>query len=165
MEFWEAVRSVFSKYAQFSGRARRSEYWWYSLFTVLVSLALGAVDGAIFGFEESDPSPISGLYGLATFIPGLSVSVRRLHDTNRSAWWLAAPIFALVALFALLPVARFSGATDLETSSQILTVAIFAIILTCLVILLAWFVTDGTHGPNRYGPDPKAPLQDADIFS
>ncbi|WP_027467485.1 DUF805 domain-containing protein [Deefgea rivuli] len=76
MKFEESIKICFSKYADFKGRAIRSEYWWFALFTFLVSIALGM-------FSEV----ASGLFSLATLLPSLAVGARRLHDTNRSGWW------------------------------------------------------------------------------
>jgi uncharacterized membrane protein YhaH (DUF805 family) len=77
MTFGESIRTCFSKYAAFDGRASRSEYWWWFLFTFLSSLALGVVS-----------QMVSGVFSLAVLLPGLAVGVRRLHDTDRSGWFL-----------------------------------------------------------------------------
>jgi uncharacterized membrane protein YhaH (DUF805 family) len=82
MTFGTAVSSVFAQYTGFSGRARRSEYWWFVLFNVLVSVVAGVVDTAL-------NSVLLGLVVvLGLLLPSLAVSVRRLHDTGRSGWWL-----------------------------------------------------------------------------
>ena len=82
MTFGNAVRSVFNQYAGFTGRARRSEYWFFVLFTFLVYLAASVVD-AVLGI------PLFTLVvGLGLLVPTLAVSVRRLHDTGRSGWWM-----------------------------------------------------------------------------
>ena len=87
MQFPEAIRSGFRNYVTFAGRAARSEYWYWTLFVVLVSTAGAIADHAIF----VDPGS-TGLFGaltsLALFLPGLAVSVRRLHDIDRTGWWL-----------------------------------------------------------------------------
>ena len=76
MSFAEAIQACFSKYADFNGRAKRPEFWWFFLFCVLVSMVLGKV------------SPmLSMVFSLGTLLPSLSVGARRLHDTNRSGWW------------------------------------------------------------------------------
>ena len=81
MGFGEALQSVFSKYATFSGRARRSEYWYFFLFNVIVTVVLNilysSTDSTIF-------AALMSLYSLATLVPGLAVSWRRLHDISRS---------------------------------------------------------------------------------
>ena len=81
---------VLKKYAVFEGRARRKEYWFFILFNVLISMALGfvdMVDEVIFN-PETGLGLFSGIYALGVMIPGMAVSVRRLHDTGRSGWWL-----------------------------------------------------------------------------
>ena len=84
--FMEALRN---KYATFEGRARRKEYWNYVLFYCLALIALLLVDG-VFGTlnEEAGIGLLSGLFALGTLVPSLAVTVRRLHDTDRSGWWV-----------------------------------------------------------------------------
>jgi len=82
--FAESITTCFSKYATFTGRATRPEYWWFALFTFAGSFALSAFAG----FDSEGISPPEAIFTLATLLPGLAVTVRRLHDTNRSAWYL-----------------------------------------------------------------------------
>ena len=77
MTFGESINICFKKYANFDGRASRSEYWWFFLFTFLVSMATGIISEAL-----------SGLFSLAVLLPSLAVGARRLHDTDRSGWFL-----------------------------------------------------------------------------
>ena len=77
MTFGESISVCFKKYVGFDGRAARSEFWWFALFTFLVSLALGIVSQSL-----------SSLFSLAVLLPSLAVGARRLHDTDRSAWFL-----------------------------------------------------------------------------
>lgn len=77
MTFIDSIRTCFSKYADFNGRAGRPEFWWWTLFTFLVSMAMGIVSDML-----------SGLFSLAVLLPSLAVGARRLHDTDRSAWFL-----------------------------------------------------------------------------
>ncbi|MAZ52500.1 MAG: hypothetical protein CMO31_00605 [Trueperaceae bacterium] len=86
MDFFGAVRICFNKYVNFGGRASRSEFWLFVLFVVLGGLILGVIDGVV-GVEQGDPVSLGNAFGLLTFLPGLAVAVRRLHDTNRSGWW------------------------------------------------------------------------------
>ena len=88
---------VLKKYAEFSGRARRTEFWMFALFNVLIAIGLGVVDGVI-----GSPGILGMLYGLGVLIPGLAVSIRRLHDTNRSGWWLLIALVPLIGAIALL---------------------------------------------------------------
>lgn len=93
---------VLKKYADFSGRARRSEYWYFYLFNTLISFAIGMVDG-IFGFiGEFGIGMLGGIYTLLVLIPSIAVGVRRLHDTNRSGWWLLIALIPLVGAIILL---------------------------------------------------------------
>lgn len=130
MTFQEAVKTCLSKYVTFSGRASRSEYWFFYLATVIVIFVAGILDRAL-GLDFKMSNPVTGLEqsvgygwlyviaGLALLLPSLAAMVRRLHDTNRSGWWW------LIALTGI-------GA----------------------IVLLVWFVTKGTTGENQYGTDP-----------
>ena len=117
MTFTQAIRSGFANYVNFRGRAVASEFWWWQLFVLLVAFALGMVDGAL----DPNADVIADIWALAVLLPGLAVSVRRLHDSDMSGWWL----FALMIPFV------------------------------GLVLLLVWFIQDGTPGYNRFGPDPR----------
>ena len=134
MDFISAIKSGFSNYFNFSGRASRSEYWYWTLFTVIVGFALGFIEVAL-GLYMIDPvlldpempeygeigglGLLSPIANLALTIPGLSMIWRRLHDVDKSGAW-------------------------------------YFIFFTCIgmIPLLIWFVTKGTAGPNRFGPDP-----------
>jgi uncharacterized membrane protein YhaH (DUF805 family) len=129
MNMMEAVRTVFSKYATFTGRARRAEFWWFVLFYIIVNFILGLIDSVLFGTTtttetsfsaETDTPILSGIFWLATIIPYIAVGVRRLHDTNRTGWWLLLGFIPLI------------GA----------------------IILIVWFATGGDRGRNRFGDDP-----------
>ncbi len=116
------------KYADFNGRARRSEYWLFTLFIIIVEIVYFALLGVTGGFSSNGPNGaaialmgIFSLFFLGIIIPGLAVSFRRLHDTDRSAWWL---------LISLIP-----GVGGL--------------------VLLIFTLLPGTNGPNKFGPDPK----------
>ncbi|EDQ31530.1 putative membrane protein [Hoeflea phototrophica DFL-43] len=98
MDFQTAVRTCFQKYATISGRARRSEYWWFFLFLMLVNLVLSLVDGVLF----ADKQILGGLFSLATIIPAVCAGGRRLHDTGRSAWWLLIGLIPIVGTLVLL---------------------------------------------------------------
>lgn len=80
---------VLKKYAVFEGRAGRKEYWFFILFNILISMALVYVDWLTGNINpETGLGILSGIYALGVMIPGMAVSVRRLHDTGRSGWWL-----------------------------------------------------------------------------
>ena len=94
---------VLKKYAVFSGRARRKEYWFFVLFNLIISLVLTFIDSALGTLnEETGYGLLSGVYSLAVLIPSLAVAVRRLHDTGRTGWWLLIGLIPLIGLIVLL---------------------------------------------------------------
>ena len=102
LSFTDAVRQVFNKYATFKGRARRSEYWWFVLFYSLVLIAAAVLDN-LFGinFEYSFYGAIYCIAALVLFLPNLTVTVRRLHDINKSGWnilWGIIPLIGSILL-------------------------------------------------------------------
>ena len=105
MSFSDSITSVLRQYAVFSGRARRSEFWWFFLFQFLVSLAASIVDATI-GTDDllgnSGWGLLQILVFLTLFLPGLAVGARRLHDTDRSGWWLLIGIIPFVGFIVLL---------------------------------------------------------------
>jgi uncharacterized membrane protein YhaH (DUF805 family) len=117
MTFSQAIRSGFANYINFNGRAVRSEFWWWQLFTLLVAFAAGMVDGAL----DLNADVISDLWALAILLPTLAVSVRRLHDIDMSGWWIFIMMVPLIGI----------------------------------VLLIAWWVGEGTLGYNRFGADPR----------
>ena len=96
------------KYAVFHGRAHRAEFWWFVLFNAIFSFALNITFGARVGVPEesvSSASPLAilpAIYGLAVLLPAIGVSIRRLHDTNRSGWWLLIAFFPIVGAIVLI---------------------------------------------------------------
>ena len=95
--------AVLKKYAQFSGRARRKEYWYFTLFNVIFSVVLSFVDGLTGTWNpESGVGLLSGIYSLAVLIPAIAVGVRRLHDTGRSAWWVLILLIPLIGVIIFL---------------------------------------------------------------
>ena len=84
MGFMDAVKTCFSKYADFSGRARRKEYWYFVLFNCIVQVILTVIGMIIFGSDNSTYSILASIYSLAVLVPGLAVAWRRLHDIGKS---------------------------------------------------------------------------------
>lgn len=94
---------VLKKYVVFSGRARRAEYWWFILFNIIISLALGAIDGVTGTYSpEAGLGLLGGLYTLAVLLPSIAVTVRRLHDTGRSGWWFLIFLVPVIGAIVLL---------------------------------------------------------------
>ncbi len=102
MEFIPAVKSAFANYATFKGRASRSEYWWFVLFTVLANMAMSILDSA-FGASDIDGDfgLFGGLFALAIILPSLALASRRLHDLDYTFWWylLAFTGIGIIVLF------------------------------------------------------------------
>ncbi len=113
MNFVDSIKLGFSNYVNFTGRACRSEYWYWILFAVI-----GAIVARIIDYVIGAPI-VYTIFGLAVLLPNIAIGVRRLHDTDRSGWWLFLSFIPLV------------GA----------------------IILIIWFCTKGTDGPNRFGQD------------
>lgn len=164
------------RYADFSGRSRRMEFWMWKLFTILVAmvvwiLIMGMIGGAAFG--GGDPQAIAAagggamivmmlyaLFALATFIPDLAVTVRRLHDTDRSGWWILAPLVPyVVALVAAIGGAATGDQNGLAAGGIIAGIAMLAALVLGIVLLVFMFL-EGTRGPNRFGSDPKGATHD-----
>jgi uncharacterized membrane protein YhaH (DUF805 family) len=96
MSFGEAIRDGFTKYATFSGRSSRSAYWWWILFYVLVFIGASILDAA------AGTAVIAILVWLGFFLPNLAVLVRRLHDTDRSGWWVLIGLIPLIGAIVLI---------------------------------------------------------------
>ena len=94
---------VLKNYVTFSGRARRQEYWMFFLFNMLISLGLGVLDFIAETYSvKYEMGLFSGLYSLLVLLPSIAVIVRRLHDTNRSGWWILISLIPLVGVLVLL---------------------------------------------------------------
>ena len=87
MEFTESIKTCFSKYAEFNGRASRSEYWWFWVFTSLVCSIASLIDPTLCAICQ-----------LGLLLPTIAVGVRRMHDTNHSGWYLLFPIYNIILL-------------------------------------------------------------------
>ena len=106
--FWYI--QVLKKYADFSGRASRREYWWFVLFTTLASLILAVVDSALGTFnDQAGMGMLGGLYALLVLLPTIGVQVRRLHDVDRSGWWLLIYLVPLVGMIVIFVFACMKG--------------------------------------------------------
>ncbi|WP_298429792.1 DUF805 domain-containing protein [uncultured Jannaschia sp.] len=101
MTFSESVRTVLQqKYATFSGRASRSEFWWFALFSFIGGVVASLIDGVIFGSDNG--GIVNGLFTLAIIVPSLAVGARRLHDTDRTGWWLLIWLVPLIGWIVLI---------------------------------------------------------------
>jgi uncharacterized membrane protein YhaH (DUF805 family) len=161
MTFTQAVRSALRNYATFSGRARRSEYWWFYLFTVLVGLATSGVDAALNTSFNNEIGVVGTIANLALLLPSLAVTARRLHDTGRTGWWMVLPVAPILALLVTGFAAAFSmfgGGAGL-TGELIVLLFVFALLtLAAVITLLVFLCLDSQPGPNKYGASPKQPV-------
>lgn len=87
MNFQTAIKTCFSKYFDWNGRALRSEFWWWTLFTFVAGIVLAVLESMVFGSSFENTGFLEGLFSLATFVPTITVTTRRLHDVGRSGWW------------------------------------------------------------------------------
>ncbi len=158
MNFPSAIQSGFRNFANFKGRASRSEFWWWTLFSFFVQAITSAVN-----------DNVNSIASLALLLPSLAVNVRRLHDTDRRGWWLAWPLvtlvvglvsFVLFATTASLDLADSSN-WDLEDAAQGTTVVFLviggvALLATLVLGLINFSFTLMKSDPemNRFGPPP-----------
>ena len=159
------------RYADFSGRSRRSEFWMWVVFQILIGIGFSAVILVIGGAAalSGDPGQMLAmggaamliyvlylLVGLAFLIPNFAVTIRRLHDTNRSGWWMMifwGPYLLMIAA-TFMAGASASGGADPAMTIGIAGILMLAMLVGGLVLLVFLFL-EGTRGPNQYGADPK----------
>jgi uncharacterized membrane protein YhaH (DUF805 family) len=101
MAIKEAISYCFRNYVGFKGRAARSEYWYWTLFVYVLLIVAWLIDMTVFGFNTTGVNPMAVLASLATLLPTLAVSARRLHDIDRSGWW-ALLIFTVIGYIVLI---------------------------------------------------------------
>lgn len=107
MGFGEAVGTCLRKYAVFEGRARRSEYWWFTLAYVLLSLIASVLDGVLLSMMSH--GAFSALVTFGLLLPALGVGIRRMHDTDRSGWWILIGLVPLIGTIIFLILAAMDG--------------------------------------------------------
>lgn len=163
MTFTQAVRSVLSSYATFSGRARRSEYWWFYLFTILIAIVTSVIDAVLDMAFNNEIGVVGTITSLALLVPSLAVTARRLHDTGRTGWWMLLPVIPLVAAIVVGFAAVFATAfsTDANSNPEVAVIALLAVCVLLALIagitLIVFLCLDSKPEPNRYGPSPKQP--------
>ena len=143
LDFMTAVKLAFARIKDMEGRSRRSEFWWFYLFSQLLGLVT------------------CGIGGLVCFIPMMAVTVRRLHDTGRSGWWFFLfIILVFIISFVLNPIIVAGSATGrinlMDSSSTMVgIICACALVVIMSIILIVFYCTDSDQGENKYGPSPK----------
>jgi uncharacterized membrane protein YhaH (DUF805 family) len=154
------------RYFDFSGRSSRSEFWFFVLFYIIIYIVAAIIDAFVFGAgERGGMGILTSIVVLAHLIPSISVSVRRLHDIDRTGWWVlffwGAPILVMViggllmggSIFAMMSgtdAGAAAGLAGMGASFMIIVLVDLAI----LIVALVFYCTAGTPGPNRFGPPP-----------
>ena len=147
MTFFEQAFQPLRKYADFSGRASRGEFWTF-FFVVLFAQALARVVDTIFLRGSYLPGPVAGIVGLLLIVPQLAVAVRRLHDVNCSGRELVAPLLMLLAM----PLVVMFG----SVLGKIVALGYSGLVLIVFGMLLLQLIKEGGKVPNKYGAAPTA---------
>ena len=158
----------FKQYADFSGRARRKEFWWFTLINFIIGMILvigwiwpifsASIEASIDGADAPDVTELTLrlmkspflyiyiIYYLAILIPSIAVSVRRLHDIGKSGFWYFLPVGgSMLSMFA-----------SLSSQYNMVLYAVLALIaLAIAIVFLVWMFIDSNYGPNKYGLNPK----------
>ncbi|CUH43532.1 DUF805 domain-containing protein [Ruegeria atlantica] len=175
MTFSDAIRTCFSKFFTFSGRASRPEYWFFFLFIVIWNIIAGIIDWQFFtqvsvsqtddvkAVTATSSAPVQSIVGLIVFFPHLAVAWRRMHDTGRSGLFALLPILLIVGAFAVLIfgiglASHFQHGGNLDilfTRATLLIVIPTLLVLFVSPLLVLWWLTRPSQpGANQYGPNP-----------
>lgn len=157
-----AVRPL-KRYADFSGRSPRAEYWWYVLIVGTLGGLLGALDARVAPRIVGIYGPLALLSMLVFTVPGVAVDIRRLHDINRSGWWWLLNLWSYV--FVWLQMAGSDFASLLKQIPITFAILLVVAMVGCFLVKFVFMVTPGTEGLNRYGPDPYGPDQLEEVFA
>ena len=159
MMYWKVLTT---RYAQFSGRAGRREFWLFMLVHFILIVITSILDRLLLGDFSSDSGGlIGGIYGLVTIVPALALGARRLHDVGRTGWWQALVAFwPLTGAFGFWVAALDEGGSSPEALALPGILALISLIAAVigLIILLVFAVREGDDGDNAYGPPGEAPV-------
>lgn len=145
MNFFTSIKTCLRKYADFTGRASRSELWWFFLFQFLLGILAVYVDLMVLGRPTGALMPVGLAVKAVFFVPSWAVSARRLHDLGVSAWW-AAPVFVGMIVVEIAKLTRWSWFLE-GTIAGPLVISLVG----CLMLMA--FVLRGAVGANRFGED------------
>lgn len=146
MNFMDAVKTCLTKYADFNGRARPSEYWWFMLSLIIAALIINSIS-----------TTLGNIFSLATFVPSIAVTARRLHDTNKSGWlqlwWGIAGIVGVVLAIYGFASMFFPGGLA-GTGSATIGGMGGLLMLASVAVAIYFMVQTGDAGDNQYGVPP-----------
>ena len=149
MNFIQSIKTCLRKYADFKGRASRSEFWWFQLFLIILEVGLTTLDHLILEFTwDNSITPLATGLDIVTVIPLAAVTARRLHDIGRSGWWQA-PIFVSYLYYLDVFIPNFAQST-----------VFYGILIATGIYslgLLNMLIKDSQSIINQYGPNPKNP--------
>ena len=174
MSFGEAIKVCFQKYATFSGRARRSEYWYFVLFNFLVMIGVTILgielEKSVGSANIKDTKELSVedclffIIRLALFIPRLAVTIRRLHDIGKSGWYYLVSLIPYIISIILFVIFLIVGSgNDIKDASNaeggfiagIIAFVFFSTSLIVSIIIIVWMAKDSQPRENKWGPNPK----------
>jgi uncharacterized membrane protein YhaH (DUF805 family) len=146
MNFMDAVKTCFTKYADFNGRAGLPEYWWFFLFVIVASVIISSISAML-----------ANIFSLATFVPYIAVTARRLHDTNKSGWlqlwWTIAAIVGMgLAIYGFATMLFPGGMAG--TGSVAMGALGTLVMLASFGLSIYFMVQKGDAGDNQYGTPP-----------
>jgi uncharacterized membrane protein YhaH (DUF805 family) len=157
------------RYAEFSGRSSRAEFWWFFLFVMIIYVVLLIIGFMVSGSSpavSAGPNPLGmyagmgafmaviGIFWLAILLPTIAVTIRRLHDTDRSGWWFGGYfLLYLIYLGVVIGMGNGGGSAPSVGGTGLVLIMSLAI-LAYAVTLLVFYCLRGTRGPNRFGDDP-----------
>ncbi len=155
--------SAMRRYFEFSGRSRRAEFWFFILFMVILLIVASVIDGLVLG--SNGPGILYFVVAIAHLIPGIAVSIRRLHDIDRTGlwvllFWLAPLLVSLIgmilmggSIFMMMSGDDTAAIAGLATmGAGFMLIALLDLVI--IIVAIVFYVTPGTLGPNRYGPPP-----------
>lgn len=180
MGFQQAIKTCFSKYVTFSGRATRPEFWFFVLFILLGNIITGLLDSLIFGTtvvetavtdtsasaNVDNDGPLASLFSLVVFLPSLAAGWRRMHDTGRSGLYILFPAFVMFAISGIVWITigtvSFTGnllgleniTAFLSAASLLLLIPIILIAIAAPLLVILWLSRPSEQDTNSYGPNP-----------
>ena len=163
---------TFAAYADFNGRARRAEYWQWTLFMLAVNFGFSGLMRILPEIYRSPVNWVSWIWAVGTLVPGIAVIVRRFHDVNRTGWWTLYLFIVPIGLLFLFPTLVFLSASytpgvkvDMGVGRDSILMAIgFCFALATFIPPLIFLLQDGSRRSNRFGVDPKERDNEVAVF-